>query len=602
MPTFPPATAPGAPAPAGSNRPLIRPCAGWARPLVTALVAACLVLSLVPAALAEPAAPYAAPVEAPVVDGYRPPATPYSAGNRGLDYATTPGQEVRAAADGEVTFAGRVGADTHVVVLHRDGIRTSYSFLASAGVRRGEQVGRGQVVGTAGPVLHFGARAGERYLDPSLLLAGVPVEVHLIPAEARRPASEAQERRWLADLVTFAWKGARAGAATAGQAMRWARDSAAESWEVLEAELRSRWKQLVVLSAYAEQLPFGPAFLVHAGELWARASRFRDAQAGCTPASQPPSPPLPGRRIAVLVGGFGSSSGGAGVTGVDTAALGYADADVAEFSYAGGRTPGVGAVAGVPVSDYHPEDSTGDLRVSGRRLRTLLDAIADQHPGVPVDVIAHSQGGVVARLALGPGEAGLAAGPNPVANLVTLGSPHHGADVATANALLGTTTSGTLAQAVTDWASDGRVDGGSDAAGQLAETSTLVTELRNRPLPEGTRVTSVAASGDLTVAALNSSLEGATNVLVPLSGPSAHGDLPSSEVTLRELQLVLAGRGPTCRQLADDLALAAGIGMVEDGMGLAVGLGAMWADRAVPGPSIRVRTPGPVGPAAGAGR
>ncbi|MBW3547313.1 MAG: peptidoglycan DD-metalloendopeptidase family protein [Actinobacteria bacterium] len=602
MPTFPPAAVPGAPAPAGSARTPSPPGTGSARPFVAAVLVACLLLSLVPEALAEPAGPYVAPVEAPVVDGFRAPVTPYSAGNRGLDYATTPGQEVRAAADGEVTFAGRVGTDTHVVVLHRDGIRTSYSFLASAGVRRGEEVGRGQVVGTAGPVLHFGARAGDRYLDPSLLLAGAPVEVHLIPVELRRPASEAKERRWLQELVSLAWKGARAGAGTAGQALRWARDGAAESWEVVEAELRSRWQQLVVLAAYAEQLPIGPAFLVHASELWARASRFRDAQEGCTPASQPPPPPPPGRRIAVLVAGFGSSSAEADVAGVDTAALGYAGDDVVQFSYAGGRTPGVGAVAGVPVSDYRPEDSTGDLRTSGRRLRALLDAIADRHPEVPVDVIAHSQGGVVARLALGPGAAGPGAGAKPVENLITLGSPHHGADVATANALLGTTTSGTLAQAITEWASDGRVDGSSDAAAQLAETSALVAELRHRPLPAGTRVTSVAASGDLTVVALNSSLEGATNVLVPLAGPSAHGDLPRSETTLRELQLALGGRGPTCRQLADDLALAAGIGMVEDGMGLAVGVGAMWADGAVPGPSIRVRTPGPVGPATGAGR
>ncbi|MDP8986758.1 MAG: hypothetical protein M3N11_00180, partial [Actinomycetota bacterium] len=427
---------------------------------------------------------------------------------------------------------------------------------------------------------------------PTLLLSGAPVEVHLIPVELRRPASEAQERRWLQELVAAAWQGLRAGVDTAGQAMGWARGGAADAWEVLDAELRAQWYQLVILAAYAEQLPTGPAFLLHAGELWGRASRFVDAQRGCSPASQAPPPPPPGRRIVVLVGGLGSSSAAAGVLGVDTAALGYADDDVVQFSYAGGRAPGVGALPGVPVSDYGPEDSTGDLRVSGRRLRALLDAIGDGHPGVPVDVIAHSQGGVVARLALGPGDERSDAGPTPVANLVTLGSPHHGADVATANALLGTTTSGTLAQAVTDWASEGRVDGSSEAAGQLAETSTLMSELRHRPLPEGTRVTSVAASGDLTVAALNSSLEGAANVLVPLGGSSAHDALPGSGTTLRELQLALAGRGPTCRQLADDLALAAGIGMVEDGVGLAVGAGAMWADHAVPGPAIPVRTPG----------
>ncbi|MBV8386955.1 MAG: M23 family metallopeptidase, partial [Acidimicrobiia bacterium] len=42
-----------------------------------------------------------------------------------MDYATAPGTEVRAAADGEVVFAGQVGGTLHVVVLHGDGIRTS---------------------------------------------------------------------------------------------------------------------------------------------------------------------------------------------------------------------------------------------------------------------------------------------------------------------------------------------------------------------------------------------------------------------------------------------------------------------------------------------
>ena len=44
--------------------------------------------------------------------------------------------------------------------------------------------------------------------------------------------------------------------------------------------------------------------------------------------------------IAVLVGGYGSGSGHASVLELDTTALGYEPADVAQFSYAGGRAPG----------------------------------------------------------------------------------------------------------------------------------------------------------------------------------------------------------------------------------------------------------------------
>jgi len=56
---------------------------------------------------------------------------------------------VRAAADGEVTFAGQVGGSHHVVVLHADGLRTSYSFLDTVAVHRGDHVVQGDVVGTS---------------------------------------------------------------------------------------------------------------------------------------------------------------------------------------------------------------------------------------------------------------------------------------------------------------------------------------------------------------------------------------------------------------------------------------------------------------------
>src|SRR5687768_9600133 len=69
---------------------------------------------------------YVPPVDAPVVDGFRPPSSAYAAGNRGIDYETSPGAAARAAAGGTVVFAGRIGGSTHVVVLHADGVRTTY--------------------------------------------------------------------------------------------------------------------------------------------------------------------------------------------------------------------------------------------------------------------------------------------------------------------------------------------------------------------------------------------------------------------------------------------------------------------------------------------
>ena len=104
---------------------------------------------------------YTPPVDAPITDPFRPPPQPWLPGNRGIEYATTPGTPVRAAARGRVTFAGAVAGDLHVTVAHPDGIRTSYSFLATVAVVVGQQVDGRQVVGTAGSRLHVGARQSD---------------------------------------------------------------------------------------------------------------------------------------------------------------------------------------------------------------------------------------------------------------------------------------------------------------------------------------------------------------------------------------------------------------------------------------------------------
>ena len=129
---------------------------------------------------------YRPPVSGRVIDPFRPPATAFSAGNRGLEYATSPGEPVRAAGPGHVIFAGQVGGVMNVVVLHADGLRTSYSGLASMSVGRGQAVDAGQRLGTSLATLHLGVRAGTAYLDPAVLIddAGPPV-VWLVPDHGR---------------------------------------------------------------------------------------------------------------------------------------------------------------------------------------------------------------------------------------------------------------------------------------------------------------------------------------------------------------------------------------------------------------------------------
>ena len=93
------------------------------------------------------------------------PAGPFGAGNRGIEYRTTPGQPVRAIGAGIVHFAGQVAGERYVSVAHADGLLSSYAYLATLSVRRGESIDAGRIVGTAGPRFQLGVRRGGDYVD-----------------------------------------------------------------------------------------------------------------------------------------------------------------------------------------------------------------------------------------------------------------------------------------------------------------------------------------------------------------------------------------------------------------------------------------------------
>ncbi len=526
-----------------------------------------------PVAAAGDLVRYEAPVDAALVDPFRPPAHPYGPGNRGIDYATAPGHPVRAAAPGVVTFAGQIGTSRHVVVLHADGIRTSYSFLAETTVRRGDEVSAGQVVGATAGALHFGARAGDAYLDPALLLSGSRWHVHLVPHEGRGPLPAVEERAGLVRALRHAGRAAGgalvgAGWAAGSAAGEWLRAAAATSARYALDDLHDRLRLALLAVHYARAVDPAAGAVATLAAAW----DWWTARGDCTPATEP-VPPRDGRRILVLVGGLGSAGGKAAVLGVDAEALGYDPADVVQASYRGGRVPGVGALTGVPVRDYTAADSTGDLRASAAHVRDLLEAIRHAHPGVPVDVVAHSQGGVVTRLALagaGPLDPTLPE----ISAVVTLGSPHEGANLATAGVALATSgTPGQLAALGLGRLSGGTADPTRPAVQQLAETSPLVRELSRAPVPDHIPLTSIAVSGDLVVPALRSRVDGATNVVVPLGGARAHDRMTTDPAVQREVALALAGRPPGCRRALEALTsavVAHRIALVQDGAGAAI--------------------------------
>jgi len=476
-----------------------------------------------PAAASTAPVVYTPPVDAPISDPFRPPSTPYGAGNRGVEFATAPDTPVRAAADGTVVFAGAVAGRLWLTVRHADEIRTTYGPLREVRVHSGDLVRGGDVIGTTAGNLMFTARVGDAYVDPMSLFGHGPPRVHLI----REPLD-----------IPGAPRDASGVGISGVDAVRSAVD-----WEV---------RHLGAIPEFALSLTPAPVIAAGIDALVA----WRDAQGHCTPAASP-APHLGERHVAVLVGGLGSSSTNAAVADVDTTALGYAPADVVRFSYAGGRVPSAAAVARelrtVPVNSYAASDTVAGLEVAAHRFADVLRSItaAAGTNGPPVDVIAHSQGGLVVRAALQELAATDPEVLDRLGTIVTLGTPHEGADLAAAVEASRRQPAGRftleLAAAVTDVG----VAPDDPIVAELAPGSDFLAELAREPLPGGVHVVSIAARGDLVVPSPRAHLDGAVNVIVEGDGPSAHDRLPGSTAATREIALAVTGADPGCESAFD---------------------------------------------------
>jgi len=140
---------------------------------------------------ALPTGTWSWPVSGPVIRGFDPPDTPFGAGHRGIDIAVEPGSPILAPEAGTVSFAGRVGGELFVTIVHGGGLSSTYSWISAAAVRKGDVVSRGQTIGTTGtghpgesvPHLHFGVKLDGEYVDPLHLLAPLGVQdlIRLVP-------------------------------------------------------------------------------------------------------------------------------------------------------------------------------------------------------------------------------------------------------------------------------------------------------------------------------------------------------------------------------------------------------------------------------------
>ena len=167
------------------------------------------------AAGADPIGMWPLQPEPAVVRGFDPPSDPWGAGHRGVDLAGRPGEQVRSALPGRVSWVGTL-AGRGVVVVDHGPTRTTYEPVAGT-VSVGAQVAAGDPIGTLTvpgshclprACLHWGWIEGETYLDPLRLVGAGPVR--LLPLWSDAPVGLPFER-WVSPLQLFTRAGEPAG-------------------------------------------------------------------------------------------------------------------------------------------------------------------------------------------------------------------------------------------------------------------------------------------------------------------------------------------------------------------------------------------------------
>ena len=259
-----------------------------------------------------------------------------------------------------------------------------------------------------------------------------------------------------------------------------------------------------------------------------------------------PAPVPPSDNVAVLIAGIGSKTrGGTSAALYEGGAelLGYPRTKTYRFSYRSSATPDLHV-------EYDRTDTFGDLRAAGTRLRVLLREIARRHPGQPVDLIAHSQGGIVARSYLQLAAESWDARLPHVEHLVTFGTPHDGAPLAGATSSLDRTIGGrTALMLASRWAKAGGPvpDPYAPAVAQMAPGSGLLRTLDREAVLYGTRVLSLGIANDVVVPADHARWDGHAATIVGPRGFNGHDAIVTSPEARGIAHAFLRDARTTCR-------------------------------------------------------
>ena len=131
---------------------------------------------------------WATPVDRPVSDPFRPPECRWCRGNRGIEFATQPGDKIRSVTSGTVWFHGTVGGTGYLTILVEG--NTVVLLVTIGGIEvtdrrlRGSAVSARDPVGLATGKVHLGVRANGDYVDPALWLFSGRGRARLVPVRA----------------------------------------------------------------------------------------------------------------------------------------------------------------------------------------------------------------------------------------------------------------------------------------------------------------------------------------------------------------------------------------------------------------------------------
>ncbi len=280
----------------------------------------------------------------------------------------------------------------------------------------------------------------------------------------------------------------------------------------------------------------------------------------------PQDAPAPNDNIAVAIAGIGTKTEGgvsADMIKHGPKLLGYPKERVYDFSYAGTDGPRF-------HRPYSVTDSSGSLVKAAAELGDLMEKIARKHPGTEVDLIAHSQGGIVARAYLEGIADGWSTDLPPVEHFVTLATPHKGAPLANEvrdiedEWLTGGLVLDGLSNLMqkTGWLPDPR----GAAVGQLRPDSALISWLAREDLVYGTRGLTLAMPHDFVVPADHALLDTETTRILRPEGLSGHSAIVRSPIARGVVHAFLRDAPIPCKGLMDSVGPWAGrlVGALND--------------------------------------